>query len=143
MGRNDTSVDKLLYSEALHRQKKVCFVMFSELLLCVFMSLILLSKKESSVWEGFYNSCHCLCTNWSCLLVSGNRWCCPLFGNRHKPFSDAESLGRIGGNKLHLCFALDLVLEIGFVPNRESFCHVVSHFLTSFLVNDLHLMQFL
>lgn len=107
------------------------------------MSLILLSKKGSSVWEGFYNFCRCLCTNWSCLLVSGNRWCCPLFGNRHRPAFDAESLGRVGGNKLHLCFALGLVFEIGFVPNREGFCHDLSHFLTSLLVNDLHLMQFL
>lgn len=124
-------------------KRRLCFVMFWEPLLCVFMSLILLSKKGSSVWEGFYNFCHCVCTNWSCLLVSGNRWCCPLFGNRQGPASDAQSLGRIAGNKLHLCFALGLVLEIGFVPNREDFHQDISHFLTSFLVNDLHLMQFL
>lgn len=124
-------------------KRRHCFVMFWEPLLCVLMSLILLSKKGSSAWEGFYNFCHCLYTNWSCLLVSGNRWCCPLFGNRHRPVSDAESLGRIGGNKLHLCFALALVLEIGFDLNREGFCHGISHFLTSLLVNDLHLMQFL
>lgn len=107
------------------------------------MSLILLSKKGSSVWEGFYNFCHCVCTNWSCLLVSGNRLCCPVFGNRHRLASDAQHLGRIGGNKLHLCFALGLVLEIEFVPNREGFCHDISHFLTSLLVNALHLIQFL
>jgi len=40
-------------------------------------------------------------------------------------------------------FSLGLIVGIEFVPTREVFCHDLSHFLTSLLVNDLHLVHFL
>lgn len=53
------------------------------------------------------------------------------------------------GTNCTCVFSLGLVMGIRFptrekmIPTREVFCHDLSHFLTSLLVNDLHLTHFL
>lgn len=54
-----------------------------------------------------------------------------------------QESGKKRWEQIALVFSLGLVLGIGFVPTREVFCHDLFHFLTSLLVNDLHLTHFL
>lgn len=101
-----------------------------------------------------YSSLLLLQAVYKSFLPSGFRQQVTLPPLRGEPLGDGQGTGqalrhrcpgpgRRVGNKLHLCFFPCLVEDTRFVPTRKVFRHDLFHFLTSLLVNDLHLPYFL